>query len=202
MPAKRKHKLKPIERLPHIDGDFQIAACDLSLTCPGFALLQYHADSRSAEIIKKANVPNKSKMKKKKRGEVINEIGTVFTEYIWPQAVKVVVREKGYVKFNTSSASLYCVTGALEMILWNRKEMSFQEYPPTSVKLAVTGSGRADKAEVAEAIDNYCTHTNWRSDDESDAVAVGLTWLIDNGYMESRPLEKYILEDNEEDDEE
>lgn len=191
MARKKKHKLRPIEQLPHIDGDFQVAALDLSLTRPGFALLQYHADTRSIEIVNKDIIPNKTNMKKKKRGQVINEIGKLFTEYVSPQVVKVVVREKSFVRFNAETASLYCVTGAMEMILWNRKEQWFQELAPSSVKKAVTGSGKASKDEVAEALDNYCTHTNWRSDDESDAVAVGIAWLVQNGYMETIPLEQY-----------
>lgn len=187
----KKHKLKPIEPLPHIDGDFQVAAFDLSLTRPGFALLQYHADTRSVTLLRKDIIPNKTKMRKKRRGQVINEIGMLFTEYISPQVVKCVVREKSFVRFNTETAALYCVTGAMEMILWNRKEQWFQELAPASVKKSVTGSGKASKDEVAEAIDNYCAHSNFHSDDESDAIAVGLAWLIQNDYIDVVPLEKY-----------
>lgn len=186
----RKHKLKPIEPLPHIDGDFQVAAFDLSLARPGFALLKYHADTRTVELLKKDIIPNKYSKKQKKRGQILNEIGKLFTEYVAPQVVKAVVREKGFVRFNTETAALYCVTGAVEMILWDRKEMWFQEYPPLTVKKAVTGTGKATKEEVALAIDNYLTHAAWRSDDESDAVAVGLTWLILNDYIDQVPMEK------------
>ena len=191
MARKKKHKLRPIESLPHIDGDFQIVSCDLSLTRPGFALLLYHADTRSVEILNKDIIPNKSYTKKKKRGQIIDEIGKMFTEYISPQIVKVVIREKSFVRFNAETAALYCVTGALEMILWNRKEQWFQELAPSSVKKGVTGWGQASKDDVAKAIDSYCTHTNWKADDESDAVAVGIAWLVQNGYMETIPLEQY-----------
>lgn len=37
--TKKKHKLKKDEALPHIEGDFDLVACDLSMHCPGFALL-------------------------------------------------------------------------------------------------------------------------------------------------------------------
>lgn len=188
---KRKHKLRPVEPLPHIDGDFQVAAFDLSLTRPGFALLQYHADTRSVDLLRKDIIPNKTHTKDKKRGQILNEIGMLFTEYISPQIVKAVVREKSFVRFNAETAALYSVNGAVDMILWNRKEMWFQELPPLTVKKNIAGSGKASKEELAEAIDNYCTHSNWRSDDESDAVGVGIAWLIINGYMDTIPLEKY-----------
>lgn len=38
--AKKKHKLKKEEPLPHIEGDFCLVSCDLSMKCPGFALLK------------------------------------------------------------------------------------------------------------------------------------------------------------------
>lgn len=36
---KKKHRLKKEEALPHIEGDFDLVSCDLSMKCPGFALL-------------------------------------------------------------------------------------------------------------------------------------------------------------------
>ena len=190
--AKKKHKLKPIPKLPPIEGDFQVACFDLSFARPGMALLQYHADTRTVELLRKDIVQNKTQTKKKPHGQIIHEIGKLFTEYIAPQAVKVVVRERGFVMFNAESAALYKTQGALDMILWDRKETFFQEYPPLTIKKAVTGWGKATKEEVAQAIDNYIPeHANWRSDDESDAVAVGLCWLINNGYIETIPLEQY-----------
>lgn len=188
---KKKHKLKPIEPLPHIEGDFQIAAFDLSLRRPGYSLLLYHADTRSVELLRHDIVSNLTKTKVKKRGEILNEIGKLFMDYISPKVVQVVAREKSFTKFNAETASLNTVIGALEMILWDRKEMWFQEVAPMAVKRDVAGSGKASKEEIAEALDAYLEHPIWRSDDESDAVAVGIAWLIENGYMESIPLKKY-----------
>lgn len=78
------------------------------------------------------------------------------------------------------------------MIVWHILEMKFQELAPTTVKAQVTGWGHATKEDVAEAVDNYIPkHAQFASDDESDAVAVGLAWLIANGYIDCIPLEKY-----------
>ena len=196
MARPKKHKLLPIEALPYIEGDFQIAAFDLSLRRPGFSLLLYHADTRSVELLRRDVVANKKRTELKKRGEIINEIGKLFLDYIAPKVVQVVVREKSFTKFNAETASLNAVVGALEMILWDRKEMWFQEVAPMAVKRDVAGSGKASKDEVAEALDNYLEHPIWRADDESDAVAVGIAWLIENGYMDSIPLEKYVEKEN------
>ena len=192
----KKHKLKAVEAIPHIDGDFQLVAVDPSLRRPGFCLLQYHADTRSVELLRRDIVPNKTKTKFKKRGEIINEIGKMFLDYITPKIVQVIVRERGFSRFNAETQAYHAVIGALEMILWDRKEMWFQELVPKSVKKIITGSGLASKEEVAGALDNYLEHPIWRADDESDAVAVGIAWLIENGYMEPIPLEKYVRKEN------
>ena len=188
---RKKRKISPNDVLPRFNEDFDIVGCDLSYTCPGFALLRYHADTGSVELLRKDIVPNKTKTKKKKHGEIINEIGTMFRSYIVPVNVRVAARERGFVQFNYSTAMLYRVQGAIDMILWDRKQQVFQEYSPMTIKLCVAGSGSATKQDVADAIENYCEHTPFKTDDESDAVAVALTWLIENGYLESRPLAKY-----------
>lgn len=57
---KKKRTLKKAEPLPHIEGDFDLVSCDLSMRCPGFAHLRYNSKDRSVSIIKKTIVPNNS----------------------------------------------------------------------------------------------------------------------------------------------
>ena len=45
---KKKKEPAPI---PRIDGSFAVLGCDLSLSRPGFALIQFDADSRTAAVI-------------------------------------------------------------------------------------------------------------------------------------------------------
>lgn len=55
-----------------------------------------------------------------------------------------------------------------------------REYPPGTVKLAVTGNGRADKAAIALMIPKLVKLSfRKRLDDELDAIAVGITALAD-----------------------
>ena len=56
----------------------------------------------------------------------------------------------------------------------------FYEIAPTTVKKLLTGSGKASKEEVAEALESYVDCQTYESDDESDALAVGIAWLILN----------------------
>lgn len=52
------------------------------------------------------------------------------------------------------------------------------EYSPTAIKKLVGGSGSAGKEEVAAGLFPYVGEQTYVCDDESDAVAVGITFLL------------------------
>lgn len=57
-----------------------------------------------------------------------------------------------------------------------------REYSPGTVKLSVTGDGRADKKAIARMIPHLITlPPKKRLDDELDAIAVGIASLADRG---------------------
>ena len=179
---KKKRTLKRREPLPHIEGDFDLISCDLSMSCPGFAHLRYKSKDRSVSIVKKTIVPNRSYASQKKpHGKILNEIGSALSDFMSGTKIKVAVRERAFSRFNAETQTLTKVVGVSDMIVWHILESEFQELTAASVKKNITGWGRAEKEEVAAAIDNYCDHTAFASDDESDAVAVGIAWLIENG---------------------
>ena len=47
----------------------------------------------------------------------------------------------------------------------------------------ITGSGKANKQDVADSLERYVGKVQYGTDDESDAVAVGIAWLIGEGYL-------------------
>jgi len=57
------------------------------------------------------------------------------------------------------------------------------EIAPTTVKKLLTGSGKAEKDMVAAALERYIGNHEYATDDESDAVAVGIAWLNSKGYL-------------------
>ena len=61
--------------------------------------------------------------------------------------------------------------------------MPFEEIAPASVKKLVTGSGKATKDEVMAALERHIGQHEYSCDDESDAVAVGVAWLIQNDLL-------------------
>ena len=56
--AKRRHHIKKNKPMGDIQGDFNIVACDLSLRCPGFALIHYDSSTRQASVLRKSCVKN------------------------------------------------------------------------------------------------------------------------------------------------
>lgn len=179
--------------MPFIEGDFELVACDLSMLCPGFARLLYHADTRTVDLLQKSQVNNKTENKKNPRvhGRNLALIGDEFCEYAKWKNVKLFVRERALSRFHYEVQVLNKVVGVVDYLLWQLHQQNFTQITATEVKKYVAGNGRATKDEVANALPDYVGEQTYRSDNESDAVAIGIAWLIREGYMDS----KYPRED-------
>ena len=68
------------------------------------------------------------------------------------------------------------------MMVLASKKIHVSEYSPSQVKLTITGSGRASKKEVIEAV-MYNLNLNYppKPDDSADALAIALTKLNEVG---------------------
>ena len=54
------------------------------------------------------------------------------------------------------------------------------------MKKIITGNGNASKADVAATLEAFVGPQEYASDDESDATAVGVAWLLTNGHIKGR----------------
>jgi len=115
---------------------------------------------------------------KKCHGQILAEIYAMITELA--VNVAVFVREKGFSRFPHETQALFKVVGVADLAAWSNCRTEFVEIAPTTVKKLLTGSGKATKEEVAAALETYVGNHKYEVDDESDAVAVGLAWLILN----------------------
>ena len=84
--------------------------------------------------------------------------------------------------FNTNTTSAIGVAEARGIIIYEAAMASMEifEYGPQTVKIAVTGYGKADKIQMAVMVKklvNLPEKTRKRLDDEVDAIAVGITHL-------------------------
>ena len=115
---------------------------------------------------------------KKSHGQILAEIYDQITELTVDVAV--FVREKGFSRFPHETQALFKVVGISDLAAWKTCGTEFVEIAPTTVKKALTGSGKASKEEVAAVLEQYVGRQEYATDDESDAVAVGITWMVLN----------------------
>src|SRR5690606_12181739 len=116
-----------------------ILGLDLSLSCPGYAVIEIrNGKPKLLESgIVKAN-PKQSQVDKIKR--IAAHLYRLKMDY----DIDVVVRESGFVKHNKTTKILERVVGGVMVTLGGE----IHEIPPTSIKKAVTGNGKATKQEV------------------------------------------------------
>ncbi|MEX2013567.1 MAG: crossover junction endodeoxyribonuclease RuvC [Parcubacteria group bacterium] len=84
--------------------------------------------------------------------------------------------------FNTNTTSAIGVAEARGIIIYEaaRAEMEIFEYGPQTIKIAVTGYGKADKIQIGAMVRklvNLPDRPSKRLDDEVDAIALGITHL-------------------------
>lgn len=93
------------------------------------------------------------------------------------------VRERAVIMRRHAEAMILGkVVGVTDLTLEHLGNRTFDELPPKTIKKFVTGSGNAKKEEVAAMLPQYVGQQEYKTDDESDSVAVGVAWLLKNEY--------------------
>ncbi len=117
-----------------------------------------------------------SKSSKKPHGAILSAILS-FLEGL-PDDIDIFVRERAFSRFPHETQTLHKVVGVADLAAWRYSSDIFQELAPTTIKKLLTGNGKATKEEVAGALTRYVGQQHYATDDESDAVAVGVAWLL------------------------
>lgn len=158
---------------------YKVVAADLSLKRPGFCVVTMYKGGIDSVVT--ASVDNKTT--KKCRSEILKEIYDSLLKTIVATSVcpTYFVREHA---FNSRGAmseiGIFEVVGIADLALWEKAKQEWFEIYPVSVKKLVTGSGKSDKQQVADCVKKVFGQTEFKNDDESDAAAVALAWLIQN----------------------
>jgi crossover junction endodeoxyribonuclease RuvC len=103
-------------------------------------------------------------------------IGQKIHEIIKKYKPKALATEKLF--FNTNQKTVMVVAEARGVILYESRIVGLKiyEYTPLQVKVAVTGYGRSEKKQVIEMVKKLIVVPQAKkSDDEFDAIAIGLT---------------------------
>ena len=80
---------------------------------------------------------------------------------------------------------LHKVVGVADLYAWGFGNKEFEEIHPKAIKKLVANNQLAEKEEVAAALPQFVGEREYECDDESDAVAVGIAWLLQNGMLKS-----------------
>ncbi len=108
-------------------------------------------------------------------GERMKEIADDLQELLKTWSPDLAVVEKFFFYRSSTTISVVQARGVLIMTL-ARLNVPILEFPPMQIKLALTGSGHADKVEVLEAVMRELRlETPPRPDDAADALAAALT---------------------------
>lgn len=102
-----------------------------------------------------------------------------------------VVREKaldwqgGHNQRSRTIEVLHKVIGVVDLYAWSLGNRVIDEVPVPTVKKAVTNDPDAKKEEVLASLDQFVGQHDYACDDESDATAVGIAWLLREGKLDS-----------------
>lgn len=117
-------------------------------------------------------------------GETAHELRRYLDKY--PTAI--LVREKALVTSFVGSIEtvgiLHKVVGVSDLYAWGICHKEFLEVSPVTIKALIGGERGASKEQVADGLEPYVGKHEYAVDDESDAVAVGVAWLISNKYLD------------------
>lgn len=161
----------------------RILAIDIS-TNPGFAVLEVKTLKSGAKVslVHVTSVKTSTDNPDSQRYSYIEALATMVAHEQAP--FDVVVREhftKGRNKRSTQT--VFGAWAAIDMALGKYGYTVDAEITPSEVKRLVTGDGSAGKAKVETGVRSLLklpeTFT-FKSDDESDSVAIGLAYLIKN----------------------
>lgn len=88
--------------------------------------------------------------------------------------IDVIVAEEQYVHHNPKSSMMLAQVRAIVMLVAQMNKIQYIGFTPTTVKMVVTGNGKAEKEEVNLVVNRWL-HTVIESHDETDALAIAMT---------------------------
>ena len=120
--------------------------------------------------------------KDKKEEDRLYEIFKDLNELINHWNPNVAAVEKFFFYKSSTTISVVQARGVIMMVLASKK-IQVSEYSPAQIKLTITGSGKASKKEVLDAVMyNLGLEKPPKPDDSADALAIALTKLNEEGF--------------------
>lgn len=170
----------------------RILPFDISLARPGAAIIEYDPKKRTATIIALSHTKTNDKDPYAIRGAQIEHWAHLFARAHQKRGggYDVVVREAYSGKFG-NHAIFSAWAGVDRGLHYLSLDFNTKSIPQSTVKKLVVGKGKAEKEEVAEAVRRITGYEGeFACDDESDAAAIGLAYLIREGLLTNEEEKK------------
>ncbi|MBA9027558.1 crossover junction endodeoxyribonuclease RuvC [Peribacillus huizhouensis] len=166
----------------------RVLAIDTSMGRPGIALLEVATPKgkpAKPRIIDLSHVTTNASQHHGLRAEIIEAWCVSFIAKHYSKGFDVIVREDFVAKTSKTGHPVYSAWGACDRAL-NKFGLNFTTpaISQSAVKKAVFGKGKAEKEELAQAVREWTGYIGeFAVDDESDAAAIGLAYLINGGVI-------------------
>jgi crossover junction endodeoxyribonuclease RuvC len=155
-----------------------VLAIDPGSITAGYALLQQ--DGR------KINYISSGVLKFNGKDEFLERVKDIYDQTLnlmdQYQPDEIALESLIFVKSPTALIKLAQSRGAMLAALSQKYHQRIYEYSPNLVKSSVTGHGHADKEGIQKVLQQYLGLTNFKSHDESDAVAIALCHLLNRSH--------------------
>lgn len=163
----------------------RILSFDISLSRPGAAIIDFDPKKKVAKLVAVSHTKTNDKEHYAIRSAQIEHWAHLFARAHQKRGggYDVIVRESYSGKFGNHSI-FSAWSGVDRGLHYLTLDFTEKAIPQSSVKKAVLGKGKAEKEEVADAVRKILGEDiEFACDDESDAVAIGLAYLIREGLM-------------------
>jgi crossover junction endodeoxyribonuclease RuvC len=161
----------------------RVLAFDTSMGAPGIAVVEVKAGK--ARIIDVSHVRTDSSQPHGLRAEIVEAWATLFIAKHVSKGFSAIVREDFVAKTSKTGHPVYSAWGSCDKAL-NKFGLNFTTpaIAQSAVKKAVVGVGKAEKHEVETAVRKWTGYAGeFAKDDESDAAAIALAYLIREGLI-------------------
>jgi crossover junction endodeoxyribonuclease RuvC len=163
----------------------RVLAFDTSMGAPGLAVIEVRKGKPG--IIDVSHVRTDTSQSYGLRAEIVEAWATMFIAKHAPKGFNAIVREDFVGRTSKQAHPVYSAWGSCDKAL-NKFGLNFTTpaISQSAVKKAVVGVGKAEKHEVETAVRKWTGYTGeFAKDDESDAAAIGLAYLIREGLIKT-----------------
>lgn len=179
-------KKKTVEEVIEFPDQYRVIGADLSLKRPGFCQLHIKNTNEGLQILEVSTSSVDNKTKTKAHGLLLDEIQKHATAIFIrkPDLKTFYVREQGFIgsKGDMAQMAKFKVVGIMDLLAQRHGGKWYEIFPGT-VKKYVAGNGKAQKDQVQKALSDYVGKRQYNNDDQSDATAVAIAWLIKNNQI-------------------